>query len=121
MKIIKSILFWTLGFVCGIIAMMLIRNSYPSLVEVTIKNESSFIVNRITVHDGKFKNIYLIENLKPENYKKIFLYAGGEIGYQIIAEVDNGKLLKMGGYSCSGDKDLFIVVNDSIINKRRNY
>jgi len=117
----KLILFWILGFACGIAAMILTRNSHPPLVEVTIKNESSFIVDRITIHDDKLKNIYLIENLKPENFKKIFLYAGGEIGYEIVAEVNNGKLLKMEAYAESGYSDLFLVENDSIIYKSRTH
>lgn len=121
MKIIKLLLFWVLGFACGLAAMILIRNSHTPLVEITIKNESSFIVNRITIRDDKLKNIYLIENFKPENFKKIFLYADGEIGYEVVAEVNNGKLLKMEVYAESGYSDLLLVENDSIIYKSRTH
>lgn len=121
MKIPKLIMLWLFGLVCGIIVMIIIRNSHSPFVEVTIENKSSLAVRRVTIRDDKLKNIYLIENIKPENFKKIFLYAGGEIGYQISAEVDNGKLLKMEVYAESGYSDLFLVENDSIIYKSRTH
>jgi len=94
----------------------------PAFLLDKFKNHDiEVIVDRITIHDDKLKNIYLIENLKPENFKKIFLYAGGEIGYEIVAEVNNGKLLKMEAYAESGYSDLFLVENDSIIYKSRTH
>ena len=121
MKILKKLIFLIVGFVVGFFFMLYLRNSNPSLVEITFSNESSLVLSKIVVHDYKLGNNYLIENLKPNDSALINIYVNGEIGFNIISVFENGDTLFSGGYAESGYKDIYAVKNDSIIYKHKNY
>ena len=122
MKILKFIILWFLGLLCGIILMILYRNSNPPLAKVTIKNESSSILSKVVITEDRHNTNYLIENIEPNSSKKAFLYIAGEGGYNLVVRFDDTKELIDGSYYTeSGYSDLFIVTNDSIIYKPGPY
>ena len=121
MKILKKLIFLIIGFVIGFLFMLYLRNTNPSLAQITIANESSLILSKVIVHDDNLENNYLIENLKPNDSALIKLYVNGENGFKIISVFENGDTIYSGGYAESGYKDNYIIKNDSIFYKHKNY
>ena len=117
MSMLKIVIIWILGFIFGFAFLLVLKNSSDPIVEVTIKNEASFLVNKFIIRDDKLGNSYLIENLEPNDSGKIKLFVKGEIGYKIISVFENGDSLFSSVYSERNNKDLIIVKNDSIIYK----
>lgn len=115
MKFLKSILIWVFGFICGSLLIFFIIDSKNSFAEISFKNNSNFLIKSISIQEDKYNNTYFIEHLKPNQQKKIFLFTNGEIGYQIVVELENGDTLSTGGYAETGYKDLYIIKNDSLI------
>ena len=101
--------------------MLYLRNTNPSLAEITFSNESSLVLAKIIVHDDKLGNNYLIENLKPNDSALMKIYVKGEIGFNIISVFENGDTLSSGGYAESGYKHTYILKNDSIYFKHISY
>ena len=116
-KFIKCISIFFIGFLCGVILIIIIRNYQTPLVEVTIDNQSQLKLKKVIIRDDRLGNNYIVENLNQNNSEKIFLYANGEIGYDIIVQLENGDSLTTSAYAESGYKDLFVVKKDSIIYK----
>lgn len=120
MKILRSFLLWSFGLICGAVLLIIYRFYHSPLAEVTIKNESSFILTKVIIHDEKLANNYLIENLRQKDSSILQLYASGEIGFKIISVFENGDTVLTSGYAESGYRDLYIIKNDSIIYKHKS-
>lgn len=63
MKIFKSIIIWSFGFICGVVLIVILRNIKTPLVEVTIKNESSFLLTKVIIHDDKLGKNIIFKNI----------------------------------------------------------
>jgi hypothetical protein len=115
MKIIKTILIWLSGFVCGILLLFFLQSSHNSAIEINIENKTNSTIEDITLIEPKFKNSNSFGELKEGDFIKYQLFSTGEITYKVIARLDSIKTLSTEVYSEPGYKDYFRILDDTII------
>ena len=91
-NIIKIISILFIGFLFGVISILLIHNKAP-FAYITLNNNSAKDIKFVKIINESKENIQLVEDIKVNNSKKLKFYVAGESGYSIEVMFKDGSTI----------------------------
>ena len=91
-NIIKIISILFIGFLFGVISMLLIHNQAP-FAYIALNNNSDKDIKFVKIINESKENIHLIEDIQVNKSKKIKLYVAGEAAYSMEVIFKDGSTI----------------------------